>query len=531
MKLDLRRKVCLLDDLPGLAATHRAAGRRVVLCHGCFDVVHPGHLRYLQFARGQGDVLVVSLTGDDAIEKADGTRPHVPQELRAETLSALEVVDHVVIAEGSTAEAVIDGLRPDLYVKGKEYEHTSHEGFLAEKSLVESFGGRVIYSSGEVVFSSSHLMEQLSGHLGEGRFGRAERLAACCRRWNVDRSLLSRMVTAGFAGTRVAVVGDAMLDRYILCDAGEVATDAPTLSLRPFDEAWYLGGAAVVAAHLASMGAHVHLVSAAAEDEAGELLRDRLDQLDVQHTMYNVRQTLPVKTRYLVQSQKVLKVDRSESCPLDSRIQRQLAARMHDLRHELDAVIYADFGCGTVSTSLLETLMPMLRPHVGTIAGDVSGPRRSLLAYRDADLLTPTERELRGVMGEADQSLPTLAAELMKTLGVPNLAVTMGQRGCVLFSPRDPQRHRWFEARLRCEYLPALSHHAVDSLGAGDAFLAASTLALASGATLPQAGYVGSAASALAVEQAGNQAVARSDLLRWIEARPELSAVVGSAAG
>src|SRR5690606_4404366 len=138
-----------------LGETCRAAGKTVVHCHGCFDIVHPGHVRYLRYAGQLGDVLVVSLTSDDAIEKGDGARPYVPQELRAESLAALEFVDHVVVADGPTAESVIRELRPSLYVKGKEYEGSKHPGFLAEQTLVEELGGRVMFSSGDVVFSST----------------------------------------------------------------------------------------------------------------------------------------------------------------------------------------------------------------------------------------------------------------------------------------------------------------------------------------------------------------------------------------
>ena len=143
----MSRKVCTLEELIQIRSEARAAGKVVVQCHGCFDIVHPGHLRYLQFARQQGDALAVSLTGDDAIEKSDGTRPYVPQELRAESLAALEVVDHVAVVDGPTAEPVIEALRPAVYIKGKEYEGSDHPGFLAERRLVESLGGRVIFSS------------------------------------------------------------------------------------------------------------------------------------------------------------------------------------------------------------------------------------------------------------------------------------------------------------------------------------------------------------------------------------------------
>ncbi len=532
MKLDVYRKIVRIDELTALGDRYRREGRSVVHCHGCFDIVHPGHVRYLQFAHQQGEVLIVSLTGDDAIEKSDGTRPYVPQELRAENLAALAFVDHVVIAPGPTAEPIIQTLQPDIYIKGKEYEHSSHPGFLSEKQLIESQGGRVIFSSGDVVFSSSVILNKLGELLEGDGLGNGTRLAACCRRWGVDLAGARERVGRAMAGRRVAVIGDAMLDHYVFCDATDVAGEAPILSVRPLQETTYLGGAAIIAAHLKALGAEPHLLTTIADDPpTAELLR-RLEEMGIEHTSVAARHALPVKQRYLVDMQKLLKVDRADSQPLDSAAERRMLGALAEMRTHLDAAIFADFGYGTVTPPMLEQAIDLLRPHVGTIAGDVSGARRSLLSMRRVDLLTPTERELRGVMGDFEGSLPGVAMNVMKRLGAGRLAVTMGRKGCVLFHPRAEQTDRahWFDQRLRSEYLPALAEHAVDPVGAGDAFTAAATLALAGGAELPAAGYLGSAAAALAVSRIGNQPVNADQLLAFLARRAELQPVPAAAA-
>jgi len=520
------RKIVRLERLADVAADHRDAGRRLVLCHGCFDIVHPGHVRYLQWAAGVGDVLIVSLTGDDGIEKQDGTRPHVPQELRAENLAALECVDHVVIVEDPTALPVIEALRPDVYVKGKEYEHTQHPGFVRERDAVEAHGGRVMFSSGDVVFSSSHIITDLpptrSGDVG---FDESDRLGACCARWGIDHAWLRQTLGEGFAGKRVAVVGDSVCDRYLFCEQAEVAAEAPVLSVRPVREQSYLGAAAIIAAHLRALGATPHLLTTTAPPQADEASRQLLASLGraaIDVTAYPTHRALPVKQRYLVEDQKVLKVNRGDTRPLDSATQKQLLGVLADRRHELDAVIFTDFGYGTVTAALLEQALPMLRPHVGTIAGDVSGAHRTLLSYHGVDLLTPTERELRAVAADFEGSLPSIAGRTMAALRVPNLIVTMGKRGAVLFRPRETSRDQWFKSRLRSDYVPALAGRVDDPVGAGDAMLAASTLALCAGATLPQAGYLGSAAAAVAVARIGNLPVSSDDLRRFAHARPEL---------
>lgn len=520
------RKVVRLDRLPDVAADHRAAGRRLVLGHGCFDIVHPGHVRYLQWAKGVGDVLVVSLTGDDGIEKQDGTRPHVPQELRAENLAALECVDQVVIVEDPTALPVIDALRPDVYVKGKEYEHSHHRGFLEEQRRVEAHGGRVMFCSGDVVFSSSSILTDMPARAGEAGFGESDRLSACCARWGIDRPWLRRTLGEGFAGKRVAVVGDSVCDRYIFCEQADVAAEAPVLSVRPVREQSYLGASAIIAAHLKALGAQPHLLTTTAPPEADSASRELLQTLEragVAVSALHTHRALPVKQRYLAEDQKLLKVNRGEARPLDSAMTRRLLATLDELADGLDAVIFTDFGFGTVSAALLEQALPMLRPRVATIAGDVSGPHRTLMACHGADLLTPTERELRAVAGDFDGSLPSIAARTMTALRTPNLIVTMGKRGAVLFRPREDDPARWFESRLRSDYIPAMASRVDDPVGAGDALLAVSTLALASGCTLPQAGYLGSAAAAVAVSRLGNLPVSCDDLLHFSAGRGELS--------
>lgn len=523
MALDPSRKICSLIRLAHLGRVYRKNRKITVHCHGCFDIVHPGHLRYLQFARRQGDVLIVSLTSDDAIEKSDGTRPYIPQELRAENLAALEFVDHVVISDGPTAEPVIESLKPDVYIKGKEYEHATDPGFMAEKQLVESAGGRVIYSSGDVVFSSTDLAARLGQCLETDGFGAGRRLATWCDRWGIDTGSMRRLLRGGFTGKRVAVIGDAIRDHYVFCDPANVAGEAPILSVRPLEEATYLGGAAVIAAHVKALGAHPHLITTIGWDDASAQLIAQLDQLDITHTTFPTRKTLPTKRRYLVDRQKLLKVDQATPQPLDSASERKVAGLLCDLATDLDAIIFTDFGYGTLTCSLLEHVLPRLRSHVNTIVGDISGPQLTLLAMHGADLLAPSERELRGVIGDFEHSLPTVAFTLMRKQRVANLAVTMGRHGCVLFRPREDDPSRWFNSRLRSQYLPSLAAHAADPLGAGDAFLATAALALSAQATLAQAGFIASVAAAVEVSRVGNHAIGVNDLESWLTGQPSLA--------
>jgi rfaE bifunctional protein nucleotidyltransferase chain/domain len=151
------RKICSLAQLLEFRRAAAANRQTVVHCHGCFDIVHPGHIQYLQFARSLGDALIVTVSADPQVNKGIN-RPLIPDDLRAGSLAALECVDRVYVNPHPTAVEVLDALKPDIYVKGREYEENQDPRFLAERDTVTRNGGRVIFSSGDVIYSSTALI-------------------------------------------------------------------------------------------------------------------------------------------------------------------------------------------------------------------------------------------------------------------------------------------------------------------------------------------------------------------------------------
>jgi rfaE bifunctional protein nucleotidyltransferase chain/domain len=153
-------KILPLDEIAERIADLKARGKKVVLCHGCFDLMHPGHIKYLQAARRMGDVLVVTVTPDAFVDKGNG-RPAFNQTLRAESLAALECVDFVGINRWPTAVETIRLLRPDYYVKGQEFELPEHRtGKLrGEIEVLEQIGGEMRFTH-EIVFSSTALLNK-----------------------------------------------------------------------------------------------------------------------------------------------------------------------------------------------------------------------------------------------------------------------------------------------------------------------------------------------------------------------------------
>ena len=210
-------------------------------------------------------------------------RPLIPDDLRAQSLAALECVDFVYLNSAPTAVELIEQLRPDIYVKGKEYESNFDPRFAAEREAVSRHGGRVIFSSGDVVYSSTALIGrmQLSEQFHE------EKLQRFCRRFDLSSGSLQNLVQR-FRGQCVLVIGDYILDRYHFCDASGIAGEGPMIALRKLDTRDFDGGAAIVAAHLASLGASTTLVTALAADNESSLQAEmrlrRRGSISARHT-------------------------------------------------------------------------------------------------------------------------------------------------------------------------------------------------------------------------------------------------------
>lgn len=520
--MPVSRKVCSLDQLLAARERLRAEGKTVVHCHGCFDVVHPGHIHHLQHARSLGDVLVVSVSADAHVNKGV-SRPLIPDDLRAASLAALECVDLVHLNDYPTAVELLEQLKPDIFVKGREYETSVDPRFLKERDTVIANGGEVFFSSGDVVYSSTALIGALTD---TGAFN-TEKIARFNRQHQVTpgniESILRKM-----RDMKVVVIGDYILDRYHFCEATGVAGEGPMMALRAMAKKEYDGGAAIIARHAASLGARTTLITALSRDNDSHQVSLRLQADGIETLASDHRRQLVAKNRYVVDDQKVLKVDEGSNAPLDTRREAVLADQIAAVASDAACVIFADFGYGMITPGLLDRVMPTLRRSVPIITADVSGKQANLLRFKSVDLLCPTEREVRETLSDFSSGIGAVVSELLRTTDVRSALITLGKQGLVAC---EWPNGTWQESngRLSTEYLPALSTRAIDPLGAGDALLATASLALAAGATLAQAAFIGSLAAACEVQRIGNIPIDRDmiiDAMLQMSAKPQAIGMV-----
>ncbi|MEM9417959.1 MAG: PfkB family carbohydrate kinase [Planctomycetota bacterium] len=317
-----------------------------------------------------------------------------------------------------------------------------------------------------------------------------------------DATLLAQAVAAA-EGRRIAVVGDVILDCY------------RTLGGR---SRCYPGGAGVIAGHLRRLGAQPILITQLANDGNARQLRRGLDDLGIEVLAVPTAAAQPVRTREIV-GPRIRATPRQELIEAPApEITGRIAGTIAEHRLGLDAVIFADFGHGTVTPELLDGVLPILRPSTAVLTGDVSGPRASLLAMRKFDLLTPTERELRRLSPSPSPlaSLDELGKRLVTELNLKHLLVTRDASGCVRYGSNGTKREQ-----------PSLANmyqtRVADEVGAGDALLAATTLGLCGGLGIRSSVRLGQIAAAAAIAQIGNAPVDWKRLYRVID--PETDSV------
>jgi rfaE bifunctional protein kinase chain/domain/rfaE bifunctional protein nucleotidyltransferase chain/domain len=511
---DPESKILTLRDVVELRDRLRQGGKRLVQCHGCFDVVHPGHIRYLKFAKTLGDVLLVSVSADEVVDKGHD-RPYIPEDLRMENLAALEFVDFVCLSEGTWAGPILEAVQPDVFVKGREYENQDDPRFAREKSLVERYGGKVVFGSGDVVFSSTEIIRRQGETIGLYQ----HQIEAFCRRHSVSFRSLETLI-AEFSDLRILVLGDPILDRYVFCESASVAQETPIISVSQVEDVDFVGGAATIASQMAAMGAKVTLVTVESDDPLfarySAILEDRGVRLEA---VQADGRPLFVKTRYLVEEQKLLKVNQGPSTPISTQATESLITLLRDEMDDHDALVATDFGYGLFGPRLSGELSHLSGEKGRPFFADVStSGQANLMKFSRPALVTPTETELRFALADMESGLVVVAKQYLDRSGAGEVVVTLGRRGCVSFA-----RPGGGETRLRAAFLPALGDLTVDPVGAGDLFLSGVVLSKLSGATTPVATYVGSSLATVGVTRLGNVVSDLPRLLAFLRGRRELA--------
>ncbi len=479
---------------------------KVIMCHGVFDVVHPGHVRHLLYCKSKASVLIASLTADRFIDKGK-YRPHVPQELRAVNLAAFEMVDYVVIDDSPTPLKNMDFIRPDYFAKGYEYNASGEMNpkTREEADLVESYGGEILFTPGDIVYSSTSLIDLAPPAI------KVEKLLAHMESEGITFDSLRRCLDQ-MPDKRVLVLGDTIVDSYTHCAMVGGQTKTPTISVLFEKRTDFIGGAAVVAKHMRAAGAEVVFATVLGDDAHKDFVLDGLDEFGVECRAV-IDSTRPTVNKNAIVSggYRLLKVDTLDNSSISDSVLDQLTETVAN--EKVAAVVYADYRHGIFNRRTIPRLIEAIPGGVYRVAdSQVASRWGNITEFKGFDLITPNEREARFALADQDSGVRPLASALYDEAQCKFLILKLSERGVLACRSAD------HEALDSIFVVDTFAEHVVDAVGAGDALLAYATLAILTSGNEAVATILGNIAAGCECEVDGNVPVTPESVYAKIDA-------------
>jgi len=462
--------------------------KTIVHCHGVFDLIHIGHIRYLQRAKNLGDILVVTVTPDRFVNKGPH-RPAFTETIRVEVLASMDCVDYVAINQWPTAGETLELLRPNIYAKGAEYQSNRTPEVQHEERVLDSIGAEMAYIE-DVTSSSSSLLNAFFSPFTEEVENYLKELSQKYTAEEVLRPLRNA------ESLKVLVVGETIIDEYYYCSSLNRSSKAPVVAMQYNSHERFAGGAAAVANHVAAFCKNVTLVSMlGAMNSEEDWVRSHLKDGINASFIYKEDSPSITKRRYRESyfNAPVFEVYTMNDAPLSEPENKGLYCLL-STASQYDLVIAIDFGHGMLGDLAIRSLCDQskfLAVNTQTNAGNMG--YHTISKYPRANFITLAEGELRLEFRNRSGDLHPMLESVFERLRASSVFVTRGTSGCLSYCD---------EVFLKA---PALAVKIADRVGAGDTFLAVSSLCAALNTPMDITAFLGNVAGAEAVATVGHR--------------------------
>ena len=457
-----------------------------VLVTGVFNVFHPGHIRLLNFAKKYGDKLIVGILSD----KLAGRGSFVSLNYRLENLQNNSIIDEVYVIDKSVRN-FIKKFKPSLVVKGKEHETRYNE----EEEELKKYGGKLIFSSGDVTFSSSDLLRK---EVVDLKTSLVEFPNFYLKKRKISCSKLSEDLKK-FNSLNACVIGDLIIDKYLQCEPLGMSREDNTIVIKPIESNLYLGGAGIVSAHCSSLGAITHFVSVAGRDKYEKFAKKKLKEYGVHSKLFvdDSRQTT-LKERYMTSNKTIFRVSHLQQRSISIKLQNQILTYLKSIIKKLDLIILSDFNYGLLPDDFIQEIIKLAKKNKLFISADCqsSSQMGDITKFKSVDLITPTENEARVSLKNYQDGIVVIAEKIRKKSLVKNIILTLGEDGIFI--------HKGLSKTYENDKISSLNKNPISTSGAGDCLLAVMSLALKAKLSLWEAAFLGSLGAGLQVSNLGN---------------------------
>ncbi len=503
----MSKKIFTLQELSKKILIEKRLNKKIVLCHGVFDLLHLGHIRHFQESKNQGDILIVSLTPDRFVNKGPG-RPAFKEKLRAEALSHIDNIDYVTINSSATAVNVINKIKPNVYCKGPDYKNNSQDitgEIKNEIRAIKKSKGKIFYTK-DITFSSSKLINEYSDIHSKAQKNFINKIK---KKFSFERV---KNLINNLSKIKVLIIGETIIDQYVFCEALGKSGKEPVLVLRDIKTEEYLGGAAAISKHLSSFCEKISLFTMIGHKaEYLSFIKKKLSKNINLKFLKKENSPTIVKRRFLdsVSKNKVLGVYTINDDKMRFKEEKKLNKILNKMIPKFDLVIVSDYGHGFISrktANLICNKSKYLALNAQVNAANVG--YHSMRNYKNVNCVIINEKEIRHELRDKNSNIEFLMKKLSKQQNIKNLIVTQGTAGSILYNLR-------LNRYDRCE---AFAKKTVDKIGAGDAMLSLISICLNKKMDNNLSMLVSSLGAAHSVETIGNKLmITKTQILKTLE--------------
>jgi len=498
-------KIKTIDELRTIIVQLKKQGKEIVHCHGVFDLIHPGHIRHLAVAKKEGDILLVSLTADAFVKRGPG-RPIFNENLRAENLAAIECVDFVCVDHSSTAINIIETIKPNVYVKGQEYEKKDKDitgKIYDEEKAIQSVGGRLAFTN-DITFSSSKLINEYLDVLPENN---RRYLKCIAEKYSID--FIKNSISKA-QHLKTLVIGDAIIDQYHYCLPMGKSSKEHLIANRYVSEESFAGGTLATANNVGSICKKVDLLTILGE-------KDSFRDFILSKTSSNVNPVFfcrpntgtIVKRRFVNKglNRKLFEICYMKDDDIPQEEELKIMRHLEETIGDYDLVVVSDFGHGLLTKRIIDLICSKAKYLALNVQTNSANIGFNLVTkYPRANCVCVDEMELRFATHDKFAELRTHAKKIYQQLGCENIITTRGPYGSLSYSESEGFHET-----------PAFSYRVVDAIGAGDAFFAFVAPCFAAGLPQDLVSFLGNAVGSLAVQiMCNREPVKYVDLMKFI---------------
>lgn len=491
----MKKKLFELNELSKICKELKRKEKKIALCHGVFDLLHPGHIYHFKQAKEKSDVLIVSVTSDENVMKGPG-KPFFKERFRINSLVALEMVDYVVLSKEKSGIQVIKKIKPNFYVKGNDYKKSKDDitgKINLEKKEVKKHGGEVIFTTGPVFSSSKIINKEFFYNDEQNDF-----LKKLKSKYNIQ--LIIKYIDQLFS-YKPLILGETIIDEYVFCNPIGKSGKETYMVLQQEKVEKYLGGILSMAQNLSALVKKVSVLTSigSIENHKTKIIRELNKNISFNYIINNNSPTI-LKKRFIesIDNTKLLGIYSFKENEYSAKEEGLLIKKFKVFKKKIDLIILSDYGHGFFSKRVREEINRVNNfIAINAQVNSSSIGYHTISKYKKANLVLMNEKELRHELRDKNSNQVDLIKKLQKKIRCDFIAITQGKRGATIYSTKAK----------KIKHVPAFARNVVDKVGAGDALFPILAICLKAKIPMDLSLFIASISAAINAENYASRSV------------------------